>query len=70
MNSIADIDDYESFDFHFMNRFEQKRPLVLTTPNSIFPLVQNEKGSKEFVYTPSGKPAASPRQLIFYRLEY
>lgn len=64
MNSISDIDDYDNFDFHYMNHYEQKRPLILTTPNSIYPLILNERGSKEFVYTPSGKPAASPRYFI------
>lgn len=61
MNSISDIDDYDSFDFHFMNRYEQRRPLVLTAPNAIYPLIMSEKGTKEFVFTSSGKPAASPR---------
>lgn len=61
MNSIADIESYDNFDFHFMNYYEQKRPMFLTTQNSIYALVQNEKGSKEIFYTPSGKPAPSPR---------
>lgn len=61
MNTISDIDDYDTFDFHFMNRYEQKRPLILTTPNSVYPLYVCEKGTKEFVLGPSGKPFATPR---------
>lgn len=60
MNGISDIDDYDSYDFHFMNRYDQKRPLFWTTPNSVYSLNQGETGSsKEF--TTAGKPTATPR---------
>ena len=65
MNSIADIDDYENFNFHFVNKYEQERPLELTTQNFIYSLSLNERGTRQFVYdTTNGKPIATPRSLL------
>ena len=65
MNSIADIDDYDNFNFHYINKFDQTRPLQLTTQSIIYKLSLNEKGSRQFVNDKSsGKPMASPRSLL------
>jgi hypothetical protein len=64
MNSIADIDDYDSFNFHYVNRFDQSRPLQLTTQAIVYNLNLNEKGGRQFVNDPNGKPTASPRSLL------
>ena len=66
MNSIADIDDYDNFNFHFGNKYEQTRPLELTTQNFVYSLHLNEKGSRQFIYDDaSGKPIASPRYASY-----
>lgn len=65
MNSIADIDDYDSFNFHYASRFEQSRPMQLTTQSLVYSLDFNEKGYRQFVYNNAdGKPIASPRSLL------
>lgn len=62
MNSIADIEDYDSFNFHYLSIYEQNRPLKLTTHNNVYSLLINEKGNRQLVYnSSSGKPVASPR---------
>lgn len=65
MNSIADIDDYDKFNFHYVNIYEQTRPLKLTTQNNVYSLLINEKGNRQYVYdSKNGKPMASPRSLL------
>ena len=65
MNSIADIDDYDNYSFHYLNKYEQTRPLQLTTQTYIYSLCINEKGNRQFIYDDStGKPVASPRSLL------
>lgn len=62
MNSIADIEDYDSYNFHYLNKYDQARPLQLTTQNYVYSLCLNEKGTRQFIYDDkSGKPVASPR---------
>ena len=62
MNGIADIEDYDSFNFHYINIYEQKRPLKLTTQNNVYPLSISERGTRQYVYDNiSGRPVASPR---------
>ena len=65
MNSIADIEDYEKFNFHFVSKFEQERPLELTTQSLVYSLALNDRGSRQFMYdSVSGKPIATPRSLL------
>jgi hypothetical protein len=65
MNSIADIDDYDNYSFHYLNKYDQSRPLELTTQNYVYSLCINEKGYRQFIYDDSnGKPVASPRSLL------
>ena len=61
MNSIADIDNYDNFNFHYVNIYEQTRPLKLTRQNQVYPLLINEKGHRQYTQDASGKPVASPR---------
>jgi hypothetical protein len=65
INSIVDIDDYEKYNFHYSNKYEQQRPLQLTTQTLVYPLHMNEKGARELIYDKqNGKPIASPRSLL------
>lgn len=65
MNSIADIEDYDGYNFHYMNKYDQTRPLQLTTQHYVYSLCLNEKGYRQFIYdNTNGKPVASPRFLI------
>jgi hypothetical protein len=65
MNSIADIDDYDSYNFHYQNKFDQTRPLQLTTQAIVYNLSLSERGTRQFVNDKmSGKPTASPRSLL------
>lgn len=65
MNSIADIEDYDSYSFHYPNKYDQVRPLELTTQSQVYSLCINEKGYRQFVYDDStGKPVATPRSLL------
>lgn len=65
MNSIFDIDDYDTYNFHYQNKYEQTRPLELTTQTQIYNLLINEKGNRQFVYDRgTGKPIGSPRSLL------
>ena len=67
MNSIADIDDYDKFNFHYVNIYEQTRPLKLTTQNNVYSLLINEKGNRQYVYdSKNGKPMASPRYVKYF----
>jgi hypothetical protein len=65
MNGIADIEDYDSFNFHSVNKFEQSRPLQITTQAIVYKLSLNEKGVRQFVHDKqNGKPIATPRSLL------
>jgi len=73
MNSVTDIDDYDSFNFHYSNKYEQFRPLQLTTKHQVYKLLQNDKeGSRrQFVYANTDdnqrlqpRPVSSPRSLL------
>lgn len=64
MNSISDIDDYDNYNFHYQNKYEQTRPLELTTKNQVYNLSINEKGNRQFIYDNNGKPISSPRSLL------
>ncbi len=65
MNSIADIDNYDSFNFHYTNIYEQKRPLRLTTQTNVYSLSVNAKGDRQYICdTHTGRPLASPRSLL------
>ena len=68
MNSIADVDDYDSFNFHYPNKYEQLRPLQLTTKNHVYSLLVNEKGifvfSRVIIYSYinfRNEPVSPPR---------
>ena len=62
MNSIADVDDYDSYNFHYSNKYDQSRPMQLTTQNIVYTLDLNEKGYRQFIYNAvDNKPLASPR---------
>lgn len=62
MNGIADIDDYDNFNFHYMNIYEQFRPLKQTTQNNVYSLLEDKKGNRQYIYdSVSGNPVASPR---------
>lgn len=76
MNSVTDIDDYDSFNFHYSNKYEQSRPLQLTTKHQVYKLLKNDKeGSwsrrRQFVYANNDdnhrfqpRPVSSPRSLL------
>ena len=69
MNSIADIEDYENFNFHYLNIYDQLRPLKLTTHNNVYSLSINEKGNRQYICdSSSGRPMASPRYIFFILL--
>jgi hypothetical protein len=60
MNSIADIENYDTFNFHY-TVYEQKRPLEFTSQYFIYPLQLNEKDSRQFIYDSEGNTICSPR---------
>ena len=60
MNSISDIDNYDSYNFHF-SLYEQKRPLEFTSQYHAYPLQVNEKGTRQFIYDDDGNTICSPR---------
>jgi hypothetical protein len=65
MNGIADIEDYDSFNFHYTNIYEQFRPLKQTTQTNVYSLLEDKKGNRQYIYdSESGNPVASPRSLL------
>jgi hypothetical protein len=65
MNSTADIDDYDTTNFHFQNKFDQQRPLQLTTHTYTYRLRLTDKGTRQFIYDNTDKkPLATTRSLL------